>query len=334
MATCRERSFDALAVRVSRRTAVMSLGGGLMARVVRDQMSALARKNAGNDKDHTKNTHHGKQHGKKRPAKHDSGDTPVTPKIVGGDTVPPNKYPFQVALLDKRYGKKGFKKQFCGGSLIDANHVLTAAHCVAGRAKSDPKNLRVLVGATLLNSDQGVTREIATITVHPDYDGKTLRNDAAVLRLDAPVDLTADPAIRLATSGDEDLEAPGTLLTVTGWGSTRKHVAGKKKRNKPPKYSHGLREVQVPVVASDECNQDYGGKGDGGINAAVMICAGQNGRDSCWGDSGGPLFTETSGGFVQVGIASWGIGCAAPERPGVYTRVSALSSFIKHAIGG
>lgn len=335
MATCREHPFDALAVRLSRRHVVVGFGGSLVTGLLREQFSALARKNAG------KGNPHGKADGKSRKKdrsqgnkqdKHGKGgDSSVSAEIVGGATVPANKYPFQVALLDKRNGKKGFKKQFCGGSLIDADHVLTAAHCVQGRATNRPKNLRVVVGATSLNSRQNVTRLIATITIHPDYNGKTMRNDAAILRLDAPVDLTDFPAIRPAVPSDEDLEAPGTMLTVTGWGSTRKHVAGKKKRNKPPKYSHGLREVQVPVVASDECNRDYGGPRDGGVNAEVMICAGQTGRDACWGDSGGPLFSDTPAGFIQVGIASWGIGCAAPERPGVYTRVSALADFIQQA---
>jgi secreted trypsin-like serine protease len=62
-----------------------------------------------------------------------------------------------------------------------------------------------------------------------------------------------------------------------------------------------------------------------------MICAGQSGQDSCWGDSGGPLFAASQGGYIQVGIVSWGGGCAAPDRPGVYTRVSAIADFIQNA---
>jgi secreted trypsin-like serine protease len=120
-------------------------------------------------------------------------------------------------------------------------------------------------------------------------------------------------------------------LTVTGWGSQRQHVAGKKNRNKPPKYSHVLREVQIPVVADDQCVSDYADKGGGQISPGVMMCAGQPGLDSCWGDSGGPLFAASQGGFIQVGIVSWGGGCAAPDRPGVYTRVSAISDFIQSA---
>ena len=246
--------------------------------------------------------------------------------------MPVGKYPFQVALSDQRYGRKGFKRQFCGGSLIDAWHVLTAAHCVKGRTETDPKNLKVVVGIAELNSHEGETRRIAKITIHPEYNGKRFRNDVAVLLLDAPVDVTKYLAIRPANHGDAPLEAPGTMLTVTGWGSIRQHVAGKK-RNKPPKYSHGLREVAVPVVADDECSRVYRRKHGGKYNAEAMICAGQTGRDSCSGDSGGPLFTETPEGFVQVGIVSWGSGCAAPGRPGIYTRVSAVDDFVRSAIG-
>ncbi len=272
-----------------------------------------------------------RKHAGKSDGKHDGSSKEVHADIVGGAGVPSAKYPFQVALLDKRNGEKGFTKQFCGGSLIDAQHVLTAAHCVAGRNGNGPKNLRVLIGVTELNSHQGQTRQIATITVHPGYDGKSTSNDAAVLRLDSPVDTSQIPPITPAGPGDKGLESPGTMLTVAGWGSTHQHIAGKKNRNKPPKYSHVLREVQIPVVADDQCVSDYAEKGGGQVNPAVMLCAGQSGQDSCWGDSGGPLFAATQAGYVQVGIVSWGGGCAAPDRPGVYTRVSAISDFIQSA---
>jgi secreted trypsin-like serine protease len=245
--------------------------------------------------------------------------------------VPAAKYPFQVALLDKRNGKKGFTRQFCGGSLIDAQHVLTVAHCVAGRSKTTPENLRVLIGITELNSKQGLTSQIASITIHPGYRGKSGVNDAAVIRLETPVDTSQYPPITPAGPGDTGLESPGTMVTVTGWGSIHQHLAGKTNRNKPPKYSHILREVQIPIVADDQCTSDYGHKGGGHITSSVMICAGQAGLDSCWGDSGGPLFEATQSGYVQIGIVSWGGGCAAPDRPGVYTRVSAIADFIQNA---
>jgi hypothetical protein len=263
--------------------------------------------------------------------KQDNAQNDVHADIVGGAGVPATKYPFQVALLDKRNGKKGFTKQFCGGSLIDAQHVLTAAHCVASRSETGPKNLRVLIGTTALNSKQGQTRHVATITVHPSYDGQSTVNDAAVLRLDAPVDTSQYPPITPAGPADKALELAGATATVTGWGSIHQHVAGKKNRNKPPKYSHTLREVQIPIVADDQCVNDYADKGGGHITPEVQICAGQSGLDSCWGDSGGPLFEATQSGYIQVGIVSWGGGCAAPDRPGVYTRVSAISDFIQSA---
>jgi secreted trypsin-like serine protease len=324
MSACPRDPFDELIARCcSRRMAIAGLCGGLVARAVQDGWAALAKSKAG------KGRTHGKQQRQKKRAGADKG---VSPEIVGGSFVPIGKYPFQVALSDQRYGKKGFQRQFCGGSLIDAWHVLTAAHCVKGRTTSEPKNLRVVVGITQLNSREGETRRIAQITIHPEYNGKQIRNDAAVLRLDAPIDVTRYLAIRPANPGDARLEAPGTMLTVTGWGSIRQHVAGKKNRNKPPKYSHGLREVEVPVVADDECSRDFGRKHGGKFSAEAMICAGQDGLDACAGDSGGPLFAETAEGFVQVGIVSWGSGCAAPGQPGVYTRVSAVHDFIQNAI--
>jgi secreted trypsin-like serine protease len=316
-----KHGFDVIAARLSRRTTAVSLLASLFTFTVQNWLPTLARRKA------TK----GKPGRKKLHRKNDNQTHGVTPEIVGGASVPAGKYPFQVAIMDKRYGDKGFKRQFCGGSLIDAWHVLTAAHCVARRDKTNPVNLRVIVGITILNRRQGELRQVANVTVHPDYNGKSMRNDVAVLRLAEPIDLSAFPPIKLINSGDEGLEAPGTLLTVIGWGSIRKHVAGKKK-NKPPKYSHGLREVRVPVVADDACAHDYGTKRGMKVSTDVMICAGQAGLDSCAGDSGGPLFATTPDGYVQVGIVSWGSGCAAPQRPGVYTRVSAVADFIRHAV--
>jgi trypsin len=318
--------FEALAVRLSRRTATRGLWVGLVALAVQDGRRALARERANTRKK-------GRTDGRKqRPKKKGDGGQAVTPKIVGGVVVPEGTYPFHVALTDSRFGENGVKTQFCAGSLIDAWHVLTAAHCVKGRATTHPRNLQVLIGVTDLKSPPNETRRIATITIHPDYKAKTFRNDAAVLRLDAPVDLATYPAIRPASARDAGLEAPGTVLTATGWGDVHQHVAGKKRRNKPPKYSPVLRDVQVPVVADEECLSHHGGQDQATFVPAAMICVGKRGRDACSGDSGGPLFAETPEGFVQVGIVSWGRGCGAPKQPGIYTRVSAIADFIQSVI--
>lgn len=315
-------SLDRLTIRHSRRRALGRLIGSMLGLLRTERSEARTRGRTGTDM-------HG---GTSRHQRHGLAKHRASSEIVGGTVVSPGAYPFQVALIDHRYGKKRFRRQFCAGSLLDAWHVLTAAHCVKGRETTQPRNLRVAIGLTVLNRDPGQMRDVASITVHPEFSPKTFRNDVAILRLASPVDLATVTPIRLAGPADQILEAPDTALTIIGWGSVRPHIAGKHAKNKPPKYAHSLRKTQVPVVAASQCARNFAGKHDGTFDPAVMLCAGQPGRDTCTGDSGGPLFAETAEGFVQVGIVSWGVGCAAPDRPGIYTRVSALAAFIAQAV--
>jgi secreted trypsin-like serine protease len=118
----------------------------------------------------------------------------------------------------------------------------------------------------------------------------------------------------MATVADAALVNAGILATVTGWG-TRSEGA--------PDYPDELYEVQVPIVDQSTCEFVYGSIGDD--ITGNMLCAGlpQGGKDSCYGDSGGPLIVpDGSGGFKLAGIVSWGEGCAQPGFPGVYTRVA------------
>ena len=237
-----------------------------------------------------------------------------------------------MALLDHRYGEKRFHRQFCAGSLLDARHVLTAAHRVSDRESTKSLNLRVAVGLTTLNHDFAQARDVESIAIHPEYDARRFAYDAALLRLAEPVDLTTAIPIRPAGPADTILETPGTDLTIIGWGSTRPHLPGRKAKNKSPKYAHSLRQTTVTVVDDEQCLQAYHGKHVKPVDPAMMICAAQPGRDTCTGDSGGPLFAATPDGFVLVGIISWGVGCAAPDHPGVYTRLSALADFLNQEL--
>ena len=209
------------------------------------------------------------------------------------------------AILDERVGGTDFNKQFCGGSLIATDWVLTAAHCVEGAV---PSQLAVAVGRTLLSSNQGQRRSVAAVVVHPDYNEPVgLAHDAALLRLTAPV--TGIAPIRLAGSADDRFEAAGQWLTVIGWGTTS---------TRKPAYPNELRKVDVPVVDDGTCRTSYGAS----LDAATMVCAGAPNIDSCYGDSGGPLFATETGSRVQVGIVSWGKGCAKRRYPGVYSEVN------------
>lgn len=249
-------------------------------------------------------------------------ETPIRPFVVGGTDVPDGKYPFQVALMFK--GEDG-ELQFCGGSLIGPWQVLTAAHCAdffgEGEDQLPVEMLGVVAGRTVLSSAQGEKRDVVLVDVHPDWNPDTFVNDAAVLTLAAPI-RTITP-VKLVTPGTDALERPGRLATVTGWGNTILQPVGP--GDGDVEFPDRMREAQVPLVSKDECETAYAEEdGTTPVDSTTMICAGRTGVDTCQGDSGGPMFFKAPGGtFLQLGITSWGYGCAATGFPGVYTRISA-----------
>jgi len=228
---------------------------------------------------------------------------PVSIDIIGGSNAAPGEFPFMAAILSENIDGSDYDKQFCGGALVAAEWVLTAAHCAQGET---PSELAVAVGRTTLSaSSQGQRRAVTEIHIHPQFNSPTsLAHDAALLKLASPVSLAT---IRLATAADDGFEAAGTPLIVIGWGNTR--TSGQ------PNYPDQLMKVTVPAVSDATCATSYRNS----LDAPTMLCAGQQGKDSCQGDSGGPLFaTATDGTRVHMGIVSWGNGCAKKNFPGVY----------------
>jgi len=234
-------------------------------------------------------------------------------RIVGGEAAHHGEFPHQIALL--RGGVGG--SLMCGGSLVNRNHVLTAAHCCDGQHAG---NLAVQVGSNRLNHVDEDQADIAVkhVTMHENYDDWTLSNDICMLRLDSNADLSSDyiGAIAMPEAGEEYEE--GTICTVTGWGTTSE---GGSLANK-------LQKVEVPVVSDANCRSSYG---DEEITDS-MICAGlaEGGKDSCQGDSGGPFMC----GDQLSGIVSWGYGCAEAGYPGVYTQTSYFIDWVtEHSHG-
>jgi secreted trypsin-like serine protease len=239
----------------------------------------------------------------------------VSPKIVGGTETPDGKYPFVAALLNTNSGSTPTGQQFCGGSLIDRDSVLTAAHCF-NQIGDSPQPIRVTVGRTVLDSTQGQVRSVSSISIHPSYDPPTTQNayDVAILQLGSAVE--GVPLMRLADASDDSLETPGRDARVAGWGSTVAQPA----QGPPNEPSHPdrMHEAQVPLVSDPQAKMTYGGS----YFEALMVAAGRDNLDTCQGDSGGPMFAQAAGGYTQIGITSFGNGCGAAGNPGVYTEVN------------
>eukprot|EP00096_Caligus_rogercresseyi_P010124 TRINITY_DN357_c0_g1_i1.p1 TRINITY_DN357_c0_g1~~TRINITY_DN357_c0_g1_i1.p1 ORF type:complete len:495 (-),score=78.68 TRINITY_DN357_c0_g1_i1:341-1708(-) len=233
-------------------------------------------------------------------------------KIVNGEDASINEFPFMAALLNR-------DRHFCGGSLIDSKHILTAAHCVAHMTKSDVRHLRVHLGEHDIRSDYeigNVKMRVQRIIRHKRFSASTLHNDVAILTLREPV-YYSDAIQPICLATDNSVKYEGDTVTVAGWGTIRE--GGRQARV--------IQKVDVSVWRNSVCAASYGSRAPGGIEPH-MLCASRQGKDSCSGDSGGPLFI-CQGSCTQIGIVSWGIGCAREEFPGVYTRVTALHSWIE-----
>ncbi|CAN8020397.1 unnamed protein product [Ixodes persulcatus] len=259
--------------------------------------------------------------GSEEPPETVSGDSPLSCgvprsstrpalRIIGGRPAARGRWPWQVAVLNRR------REPFCGGTLVSAGWVLTAAHCVRRR-------LIVLAGEHSLHRREGSEQEVrvSRTVLHPDYDPETVDMDLALLRLRSPLPMGAFVAPACLPEPGDTL-APGAMATILGWGKLNKrHANG----------SDLLHQAQVPVVPAQDCRDVYADY----LISENMLCAGfRRGRvDSCAGDSGGPLLAkDRHGRWTIYGVTSFGEGCARQGRYGIYAKVENALRWIRRTI--
>uniref|UniRef100_A0A8C2AUX9 Zgc:123295 n=1 Tax=Cyprinus carpio TaxID=7962 RepID=A0A8C2AUX9_CYPCA len=239
------------------------------------------------------------------------GQAPLNNKIVGGEAATAGAWPWQVSLHITCDGGLCY----CGGSLINKDWVLSAAH-------SSSRTIQIYLGRqSQSESNPNEVLRTASATIHPNYNSLTHDNDIALLHLSSSVTFTDYiKPVCLAAAGSKF--AAGTDSWVTGWGALQSGGP----------FPDILQEVMIPVVSSRDCYNAYGGGITSnmicaGFCSLVLVVVGQR------GDSGGPLVTRNGSLWIQSGVVSFGDGCADRRYPGVYTRVSQYQGWITYTIG-
>jgi len=222
----------------------------------------------------------------------------------------------------------------CGASFLGDKWVLTAAHCVDS---ADASLFKMNVGEYDLSDGAEKAIEIANIYIHPLYDNVGYENDIALIELvSAPVN--APPAVQIASAAlTEQYAIENSLATVAGWGGRQGYAPNEGPTSDFPDILH---KVDLQLSSNAQCRDvfaetfDVLAKNTGVTD--VMICASviEGGKGTCQGDSGGPLVINTNLGLQQVGIVSWGFGCAEAGYPGVFTRVSEFKEWIDTITAG
>ncbi|XP_067458851.1 chymotrypsin A-like isoform X2 [Thunnus thynnus] len=226
--------------------------------------------------------------------------------IVNGEEAKPHSWPWQVSLQKC----KGF--HFCGGSLINQNWVVTAAHC------SVRWSTRVVLGAhNLRSSTEDVqVMSVGKVFTHPEYN-KTRRwnNDIQLIKLARPAQINRRVSPVCVAETRDNFPA-GTMCMTTGWGRT----------SDDGKTATRLQQAALPLLTDKKCSR---------FNPPItsnMICAGANGIAICNGDSGGPLVCQKAGAWTLVGVVSFGGRECNTMKPDVYARVTALRAWIDQTI--
>merc|ERR1711962_1649639 len=231
-------------------------------------------------------------------------------RIVGGEAAA-DPIPWQVAVRQGNW-------QFCGGSILDETTIMCAAHCFDKGQSMSGYNVRA--GVKDKNNNSGQTIDISHGVWNEEMPYVGNNNDFIILKLSSPLTFNENVGPICLPDPDHAPDASGQTCFVSGWGTLESGGS----------TPSDLQWVAVPTVTNEECSQSY----NNGITDS-MICAGlpEGGKDSCQGDSGGPFVCRDNEKAVLTGVVSFGQGCALPNYPGVYARVTAVLDWVMENMG-
>ncbi|XP_053620423.1 vitellin-degrading protease-like [Plodia interpunctella] len=222
-------------------------------------------------------------------------------RIVGGEDIDIAEAPYQVSVAYRG-------RHSCGGTIVANDVIVTAAHCLMG---SNPSDYTIRAGSPSSTAG-GAIYPVGSFLVNPDFSYMRMDSDIALIWLAKPLEFGEN--IAAIDMMDDDEEIPdGAETEVTGWGNTREGGG----------FPATLQKVLVPKVNDRQCYKAYA---PSYTITPRMLCAGspKGGKDACQGDSGGPMVYNGK----LAGVVSWGLGCARPDYPGVYAKVSALRTWL------